>query len=285
MEFGKFSYTSANSRASKVIKSTAEEEVAANNTAQPAYPKTAQNKYANPPKGNYAKYNNNSAATPSGHQLKRPMPSPFYMKAAFEEPRTKQVGTPLLIVLDLNGALLHRQRHMGLHHFMARPRVESFLEYVFATHKVMVWSSARPDTVNAMCKQLLSPSQLQELVAIWTRDQLRLPASAYNEKTQIYKQLSWVWADRAVQLHNKEIGHRWSQKNTVLVDDSFEKGASEPHNVVTIKSFDGQGDDQDGAPLMRLTQYLEELKMQQNVSSFIRLHPLISENGDYWNDV
>nr|GFD57168.1 hypothetical protein [Tanacetum cinerariifolium] len=85
----------------------------------------------------------------------------------------------------------------------------------------MVWSSARPENVRTMCSNLFSEEQRAQLAAVWARDTLRLSPQAYDAKVQVYKQLSWVWNDTAVQATSPEKNQMWSQSNTVLIDDTI----------------------------------------------------------------
>lgn len=166
---------------------------------------------------------------------------------------------PLLIILDLNGTLLHRTNKKMPPRFVKRPALNHFLERVTARHMVMVWSSAQPATVETICRQIFTPVQYTKLVAIWNRTHLGLPEELYRNKVQVYKQLERVWADKKIQSQypnnkhrcGKPIHHvvkykphipmenemtgvnnlRWDQSNTVLIDDSRLKAAANPHNI------------------------------------------------------
>lgn len=173
---------------------------------------------------------------------------------------------PLLVVLDLNGTLLCRKGRGS--NFAARPRVNEFLEYLLSRHIVMVWSSARRVNVDNMCKKLFSREQMDQLVGVWARDKLNLTPEQYNERVQVYKQLSWIWRDPTIN------GKRpWSQADTVLIDDSAEKAASEPHNVIEIEEFENRKDQLETDVLGQVIQYLDELSHQQDVSAYMRAHP------------
>lgn len=211
------------------------------------------------------KHKNNQQNIPQ-----RPEPSPLYLDIASEKCETLEANRPLPLVLDLNGTLLCRK---GQRNFVTRPGAAAFLEYAFTKHRVMIWASSRAETVTSICESLLS-EWWSDLVAIWTRDRLRLPHSAVSQKTQVYKQLGWLWADEQIQRsRDEECPLPWSQKNTILIDDSPEKGASEPYNVVVIDSFHGDGHDDEHKTFDRLMTYIDDLGKQQNVSSFIKSHP------------
>jgi hypothetical protein len=128
-----------------------------------------------------------------------------------------------------------------------------------------------------MCTQLFTKEQLDQLVAIWARDTLRLPQKAYNEKVQVYKQLSWIWGDKSVQAKNSDWRGVWGQDNTVLIDDSVEKAASEPHNIIQIEEFEGRQEQMKVDVLGQVVKYLEKLRKQRDVSAFIRRSPFVFE--------
>lgn len=206
--------------------------------------------------------------------LARPVPSASYMCRALEAPQRTGYSRPLLVILDLNGTLLFRKKHGGSNKFVARPHVHQFLDYLFSNHLVMVWSSARPENVTKMCSDLFTPKQSHQLVVMWGRDKLQLPSQAYWQKVQVYKQLTWVWYDNSVQIMNPRMGiERWDQSNTVLIDDSFEKAASEPHNLVQIDEFEGKEEQMQDDVLSQVEQYLDTLRTQANVSAYMRAKP------------
>ncbi len=128
----------------------------------------------------------------------------------------------LLVVLDLNGTLLVRPNRMRPREFRIRPGVPILLDYLFNSHVVMVYSSARPENVEAMVNALFKEKHAKKIIAIWGRDKLELTPAQYNEKVQVYKKLERVWADAQIQATSVS-GQRWSQANTVLVDDSHLK--------------------------------------------------------------
>ena len=83
---------------------------------------------------------------------------------------------------------------------------------------------------------LFSKERAKLLAAVWGRDKLGLNPAQYEEKVQVYKRLENVWEDERIQatcLHGK----RWSQTNTVLVDDNHLKALSQPHNLIQVPEF------------------------------------------------
>lgn len=219
-----------------------------------------------------------------------PEPSPAYQLRASFLPRQHSGPQPLLVIIDLNGTLIHRPSAKSPRSFVMRPLAQEFLSYCIDTFHVMIWSSARPDNVAAMCDKLLTKSQLQRVVAVWGRDRFGLSSADYNSRVQCYKRLSAVWGDPLIRASypsdHDDAGLRidraaaeegrqwtpgsWNQGNTVLIDDSKEKARSEPYNAIEIPEFVGVEKE---VVLPRVHDYLNTLACQADVSTYIRVHP------------
>jgi hypothetical protein len=211
--------------------------------------------------------------------IPRPEPSDEYKVRAFQ-PIYQRPKRPLLVILDLNGTLLHRTAKGGTQ-FITRPGLNEFLTYLRENHYVMFWSSSSKHNVTNMVKKLLGKSEWESnlnrrLVGIWGRNTLRLGQYA-SEKVQVYKQLTWVWDDVGVRVgwhYNKE---EWDQSNTVLIDDSTEKAASEPYNHIELDEFEARPHQRNDDALGQVTRYLEQLSSIHDVSTYIRVHPFKSD--------
>lgn len=142
-----------------------------------------------------------STATPSPPQR----PSPEYVTTSNDPSHLLDdpVSSRKLLVLDLNGTLLHRSPHSrksaprypipGQEGFQPRlrpvhprPYLQSFKSYIFhpSTKEwldVMVWSSAQPHSVNDMVNKCFYDDK-RHFVAVWARDTLGLPQHLYSTK-------------------------------------------------------------------------------------------------------
>jgi hypothetical protein len=221
-----------------------------------------------------------------GRNLSRHPPTPTptepYLLQSSTAPKQLHRTKPqkLLIILDLNGVLLFRPNKKNPKNITPREHLEEFLAYLFENHKVMIWSSARPDNVAAMCQQIFTEEQRAKLVAEWARDKLRLTNGQYDNKVQVYKQLSWVWEDSSVQQKTASWRQgKWDQSNTVLIDDTALKAAAEPYNLIEVPEFGLKGDKHNDGVLSQVVGYLEELKYTGNVSYFMRAKPFIVDGG------
>ncbi|KAG7289469.1 hypothetical protein NEMBOFW57_005840 [Staphylotrichum longicolle] len=237
---------------------------------------------------------------PSAESGGVPSPSPTYLTLAHHPATRLPSPQPILVVIDLNGTLLHRPNKRAASKFVERPLARAFLAACLAKHHVVIWSSARPENVARMCAQLLPPPLLSRVVAVWGRDRFGLSAADYGRRTQCYKRLTKLWADPAVgaahplahdrtqtqtqagtegaeaEADGKAEGRTeqglWTQANTVLIDDSVEKARSEPYNAVTLPEFAGDVDEE--PQVLRLVEeYLDELAWQADVSAYIRVNP------------
>ena len=220
--------------------------------------------------------------------IPEPKPSREYVERSNIPPRRLNSPKKLLIVLDLNGTLLVRSNRGS--NYTPRPHVKEFLAYCLEHHKLIVWSSARPHNVKPMVAQLFNAEQHAKLVEVWSREQLRL-GTHYNEKVQVYKQLSWLWEDAKVQSSfpaetpasfriedgwKEPPSTKWDQSNTVLLDDTTDKAASEPYNLICVTEFTKENKDDGDDMLGRVMAYLEDLKWEADVSAAMRVRPFVN---------
>ena len=126
------------------------------------------------------------------------------------------------------------------------------------------------------------------LFGIWARNTLGLTPSEYDSKTQVYKRLDLIWDDRAYAIDHPSVqqGRIWSQKNTLLIDDSIRKANAQPYNHVEVPEFLRNSKETTGeggkSVLGQVTAYLEEARMWDNVSSFVRERRFGMNQGWAW---
>lgn len=200
-----------------------------------------------------------------------PEPSAAYLQQSLCDPTRLPAPRRILVVMDLNGTLLHRPQKTRPSHFVARPHAANFLKYCLSTFHVAIWSSARPENVGKMVAKLLTPDQVKQCLVIWARDRFGLSHEDYNSKVQVYKRLDTVWQDERVATAHPDAanGGKWDQSNTVLVDDSLEKGRSEPFNILALPEFSGLANEK-AEVLPQVHDYLNELSWQADISSYMR---------------
>ncbi|KAM0343296.1 hypothetical protein ACHAPU_008746 [Fusarium lateritium] len=203
-----------------------------------------------------------------------PNPTAQYLAQAKLDPERLAKPRRVLIVMDLNGTLLHRPNKRRPFHFTERPHATTFLSYLLETFHVAIWSSARPENVNKMVEQLLTPEQVGQCLVVWGRDSFGLSGEDYNSKVQVYKRLTTIWTNPRVMAAHPQAhkGGLWDQTNTILVDDSFEKGRSEPFNMLTLPEFTGLPKETPNV-LPQVHDYINELAHQADISRFVRQSP------------
>ena len=203
----------------------------------------------------------------------RPSPTAAYIAQAQALPVRLKTPQRLLLVLDLNGTLLARKK--GSLNYIPRPFLQKFLHYCFMNHSVLIWSSAKPHNVDGICAQLFTYEQRKQILGEWGRDTLGLTASQYEERVQVYKRLSHIWnapqlLKRSYQQHPhaaKEVS--WNQHNTILIDDSVEKAATEPFNHIEVPEFTPKKTQEKRDVLGQVVGWLEEARGWDDVSAFI----------------
>ncbi|KAF9650397.1 hypothetical protein BDM02DRAFT_3061523, partial [Thelephora ganbajun] len=175
---------------------------------------------------------------------------------------TDPASSRKLLVLDLNGTLLHRSPHPSknaprypipgrgdfqprLRSVHPRPYLPSFKSYIFHPSNkewldIMVWSSAQPHSVHDMVDQCFHDEK-HHFVAIWARDTLGLPQHLYSRKVQTLKDLNIPWSKLftpsdppgAVSLPTS----CHTAMSTLLMDDSPRKAELQPYNHLCVKEY------------------------------------------------
>jgi hypothetical protein len=216
--------------------------------------------------------------------LPAPQPTELYLNQASEEPAPIDSPGHILVILDLNGTVLHRPNR-NAKTMIARPYLNPFLRYLFQNFKVMVWSSAKPANVKSLVEQSLDKDLRSMLVATWARDTFGLSATNFNQNVQVYKNLRLIWSRDQIQQHHPEYkaGQRFGQHNTVLIDDSALKASAQPHNLLEIPEFEATPEQMEGDVLREVAGYLEVLRQQADVSKFINKQPF-KGNGQWTYD-
>ncbi|KAF9999733.1 hypothetical protein BGZ65_004961 [Modicella reniformis] len=210
--------------------------------------------------------------------------TPSYLIKAREEPITMITPQKLLVILDLNGTLFYRARRNRA--VTSRPYLTQFLDFLFNHCRVMVWSSARPHSVENMLSSGFG-ARVSKLDRIWNREHFQLPENDYIRNVLTIKDLEFVWddiaRDKSDTVHasgggnSNEESIEFDQTNTILIDDSTAKIQLQPYNGVALRDFDEElakvGTDNE---LLKVKKYLEKLIYQANVSAYMRLHPFSS---------
>lgn len=233
--------------------------------------------------------------------MKKPSPTKEYMLQASQPPQRSPSKRPLLIILDLNGTLIFRKHRKLPPVFSRRHGLDEFLDILTSRYAVMIWTSSKPPTLNAVCGKLFPDEKRKRMVALWGRDKFGLTHAQYNAKLQVYKELRKVWACPEIQAaypgnkavkqpappkrtggkHSKKNqirqqagsflpGQRWDQTNTILIDDSKLKALSEPFNIFEIPEFTNDPDIDESNLFTQVLAKLDAMSRYDDVSKVLR---------------
>lgn len=97
----------------------------------------------------------------------------------------------------------------------------------------------------------------------------------------MYKRLEKIWREDNIRGRHPDAdkGGLWDQSNTVLIDDSRLKGAAQPHNLLEIPEFQNRPEQRGTDVLAQVVGYLEELRVQDDVSRFMRQRSFRVDDG------
>lgn len=133
-----------------------------------------------------------------------------------------------------------------LYYIYERPYLQEFLDFLFATFNVSVWTAATSDyAIFVIKKFILIPNKpYRKLDFIFTKDHVAVSQKAY--KTQ--KKLDYVYqvtsmygsTMKSFSLHeqNREYGcPTYDKSNTVILDDNEEVRDAQPSNCIPAEPF------------------------------------------------
>lgn len=205
-------------------------------------------------------------------------PTEEYLKDSLTPSKKVKKARNILLILDLNGTLLYRNKNKGRRTTASpapsdesttdegtpdpvyvtaasknpehRPFLKEFLEYILSNYMVMVWSSAQPHNVKGMVDAVFTPEQKEQLIAIWARDTLGLTAQQYTRKSVTLKNLEVIWESDTIKAKveehllakgvSEEAASQFelNHTNTILIDDSIVKARKQPFNHLPLLEFD-----------------------------------------------
>lgn len=150
-----------------------------------------------------------------------------------------------LLVLDLNGTLVHRQyKHakkkpclrepdfvIGNFDCYKRPGIETFLDFCFQNFDVGVWTSATARNAFPLLKVLFD-DRADDLKFVYTREDC-IDVKNTDTDHSSTKDMSLVWKNFP----------EYSKQDTIVIEDSTDKHVPNTDIVMVIKPYDGTDDD------------------------------------------
>ncbi|KAJ2228777.1 hypothetical protein IWW45_006467 [Coemansia sp. RSA 485] len=201
-----------------------------------------------------------------------------------------------LIVLDLNGTLVHRSAKVdGVRKTKARPGLSAFLSFALKNFAVMVWSSAQPGSIVSMLNSGFG-AHAQDLVRVWDRRFCDLDGS-YFSKSKSIKDLTRITDgfdlskspncnvygsyDGYLGVYPPKHGH-WKLEDIVLVDDSESKAALQKDNHIFISTFAGQQHDFELDILKSYLQgYLDQKDALPHLLEYVKANPWLEYRRNF----
>ncbi|KAI5287752.1 hypothetical protein KEM52_001438 [Ascosphaera acerosa] len=155
------------------------------------------------------------------------------------------------------------------------------MEALLHEHAALLWTTSRPETVRRLVPAVFRARVRRGLRGVWDRSSFadEMTPAQYDAKTQVYKRLDRVWADPAIQrgrLPPEEEEQTaiapipWSQADTLLVDDSWQKGRAQPFNLLEVPVFTARRNAHDDATLPILLRQVRVLAWYADVSCKVR---------------
>ena len=186
---------------------------------------------------------NVSRFSKKGKQLRKLQKKKLSLKYLDQPGDSDRPWTKRLIVLDVNGFLLYRSRHVitGVqrngfdsigNNLYDRPYVRQFLKWLQTRgFYVALWTSATAPVAESLRKHLFTGNIPAPLFCFSQKECISLPRSESTLGPVFSKPLSVVWdSDVAKQ-------HGFDKSNTIILDDSFEKQASNLANCIITRTF------------------------------------------------
>ena len=132
-----------------------------------------------------------------------------------------------LLVFDMNGVLVDRPGKGKVP--VPRPGLELFLTNMFQHFALAIWTSAVQKNAVECLKKTINSEIRENIFLFLTREHCTPHRTSQNPYGTV-KDLSIVW-------NNPHKFGKWDEKNTLLFDDSPEKGVRHPENIVVVPSF------------------------------------------------
>lgn len=153
-------------------------------------------------------------------------------------PASIVVVTKPLLICDINGILCHRVRRDPYPHLafresikkvsgtpvIPRPGLGEFLEFLSLHFCLAIWTSAKPKSAQLLVKAIIPESVRSKLIFLWAQNQCQAKSQG-DEEDVINNEQAAVFVKSLRRVYNRY--PLWNPNNTILMDDSKEKIASQ----------------------------------------------------------
>ncbi|MEZ5335075.1 MAG: HAD family hydrolase [Methanolobus sp.] len=162
-----------------------------------------------------------------------------------------------LLILDLDETLIHSEMN-GLGHqhdfrcsdyyVYKRPFLEEFLEFIASLFEVAVWTSASSDYADCIISNIFPENY--PLKFVWSRERC---TRMYVHPSETIEMNSFTYVKDMKKVKNKG----YDLRKILVIDDSPEQLQRSYGNLIQVKQFSGEEDDNE---LYFLKSYLAILK-------------------------
>jgi len=170
-----------------------------------------------------------------------------------------------LLVLDLDETLIHGTEkpldrdadfRIRQFHIYKRPKLAEFLQACSHWYELAVWSSGSDLYVRRIVDEIFQNPE--NLVFVWGESRTKTRKSSPED----YEQFGWEIGEYHYQKPLKRLEcFGWPLENTLIIDDSREKCASNYGNAIYPDPYEGSLDDNE---LDHLARYLHSIRDIQN---------------------
>eukprot|EP00759_Apiculatamorpha_spiralis_P020453 PhF_6_TR25802/c0_g1_i3/m.36411 len=192
--------------------------------------------------------------------------------SANPNPDSSLTSSSKLIIFDLHGVLLDRQKRKGRNEHgvrrcsvVSRPHMLATLKSLRAQYQIAVWTSSERHNAEEdlrLCFGGESDGYKAVISFVLTRTECTA-APTPEDKYATEKNLEKVWA-------NPSLYGVWGPHNTILVDDTPSKGSSCPQNILVVPTFDRKNKDRDDV-FRELGKFLsEEVRGAEDVREAVK---------------
>lgn len=165
-----------------------------------------------------------------------------------------------LLILDLDETLIYATEEklereadfvVGQYFVYRRPFLDEFLEFCFTNFEIAVWTSSTRNYATEILENVFNSTY--QTAFFWSREKCTIGFDMEEREHFFEKKMTKV-RNRGYDL-----------KSVIVVDDSPEKWRSSYGNLVRVKPFFGENDDDE---LKHLAIYLERLKKIEDIRKF-----------------
>lgn len=212
--------------------------------------------------------------------------SPLKKVRRAKKEKKKRFQPDKLLVLDLNGVLIHR-RQFSSSDYILRPHALEFVKRMSMHYVLAIWSSAKKDTVKKLTKKIFQPEKFcrSRFLFIWNQDHCDMVKDGedvHGEQRQpeILDKATRFYGDskKPVMLKNlSKVIDSFPQfkRKVILIDnDSYKTVENTPASVFNIPSYSPKDEIESAED--------DDMELEESSELCKRLEVLAHNEGDLY---